>query len=240
MRPVVKQARALVALAVVALGGFAVGACGGSGAALVQTTDTITTTPETVTTEVTTTESGPTTTRRQIIVTTRTATETVPPQVTTTPAESSDNTPWGWIAVGAGALAALLIGLLLWHRHRANASEWGRETARFNRRCLVTLDEVLAQGSVVTGQVEALAAEARSLESGAPDDPSQAAAANVRARLEELARALEADRTLRFSTPPPNTEQVAYSTALIRQQVEQLRSVLLPPEAGGASAWPTA
>jgi hypothetical protein len=236
---VVKQARAWVALAVVALGGFAVGAYGGgSGAALVQTTDTVTTPTDTLTV----TESGPTTTRRQIIVTTRTATETktVPPQVTTTPAESDDNTPWGWIAVGAGVLAALLIGLLLWHRHRANASEWGRETARFNRRCLVTLDEVLARGSVVTGQVEALAAEARSLESGAPDDPSRAAAANVRSRLEELARALEADRTLRFSTPPPNTEQVAYSTALIRQQVEELRSVLLPPEAGGASAWPTA
>jgi hypothetical protein len=80
----------------------------------------------------------------------------------------------------------------------------------------------------VTGQVEALASEAQSLESRAPDDSSRAAAANVRARLDELASTLESDRALRLGSPPPSEEQLAYSTALIRQQAGQLQGALRP------------
>jgi hypothetical protein len=94
------------------------------------------------------------------------------------------------------------------------------------------MDDVLARGSVVTGQIQALASEAQSLEARAPDDRSRAAAAEVRARLDDLAATLESDRTLRLSSPPPSAEQVSYSTALIRQQVEQLQSVLRPPSTG--------
>jgi GntR family transcriptional regulator len=47
---------------------------------------------------------------------------------------------------------------------------------------------------------------------------SKAAAANVRSHLDELAAALETDRTLRLGSPPPSSEQLTYSTALIRQQ----------------------
>jgi hypothetical protein len=154
---------------------------------------------------------------------------------TTTGAESSSSsTPWGWIALGLALAAALVIGILLWlrHRHRAGAADWGAATADLNRRALVALDDVLAKGSVVTGQIEALAAEAGSLEARAPDDPSQAAAARVRERLDELAATLEADRTLRLSSPPPSEEQLTYSTALVRQQVEQLQGVLRPPSTG--------
>jgi hypothetical protein len=94
------------------------------------------------------------------------------------------------------------------------------------------MDDVLARGSVVTGQVQALASEAQSLEARAPDDRSRAAAAQVRARLDDLAATLESDRTLRLSSPPPSAQQVSYSSALIRQQVEQLQGVLRPPSAG--------
>ena len=93
------------------------------------------------------------------------------------------------------------------------------------------MDDVLREGSVVTGHIQALAAEARSLEGRAPDDQSRAAAARLRARLEELTRALEADRALRLSSPPPSEEQLSYSTALIRAQVTQLHDLLLPPPA---------
>jgi len=134
---------------------------------------------------------------------------------------------------------ALVLGLILWRRHRAGAANWGRQTAEFNRRVLVGLDDVLAKGSIVTGQVEALASEARGFETRAPDESSRAAAGSVRARLDELASALEADRSLRLSTPPPSQEQLTYSTALIRQQAEQLQGTLRPPEPGGASAWPS-
>ena len=103
------------------------------------------------------------------------------------------------------------------------------QIADLARRCLVALDDVLAQGSVVTGKIEALAAEAQSLEPRAPDDPSKTSATRLRARLDELAGALESDRALRLSSPAPTHEQITYSTALIRQQVEQLQGVLRPP-----------
>jgi hypothetical protein len=97
------------------------------------------------------------------------------------------------------------------------------------RESLVALDEVLGQGSVVTGKIQALAAEAASLAARAPDDPARAAGAQLRGRLDELASTLEADRTLRLGSPPPSEEQLSYSTALIRQQVDQLQGVLRPP-----------
>jgi hypothetical protein len=78
----------------------------------------------------------------------------------------------------------------------------------------------------VTGQIEALAADAGSLETSAPDDAAKASTAEVRARLEELAQALDADRRLRLGSPPPSAEQLSYSTSVIRQQVEQLQSSL--------------
>ena len=162
-----------------------------------------------------------------------TTTQTVPAPVETTASESSSSsTPWGWIILGVVLGLALLIGLILWRRHRAGAAAWGRRTADFNRRVLVALDDVLAKGSVVTGQVEALASEARGFESSAPDDQSRAAAGSVRGRLDELASALEADRALRLSTPPPGQEQLDYSAALIRQQAEQLQSAIRPPDPG--------
>jgi hypothetical protein len=163
-----------------------------------------------------------------------------PAPVQTTPSpSSSSSTPWGWIILGVGLALALVLGLILWRRHRAGAANWGRQTAEFNRRVLVALDDVLAKGSIVTGQVEALASEARGFETRAPDDASRAAVGTVRTRLDELASALEADRTLRLSTPPPSQEQLDYSAALIRQQAGQLQSTLRPPEPGGASAWPS-
>ena len=223
---VLKQARTWAALATLAAAGFALGGCGGGGGGGALSTRTgLTVTRPTVTTETQ--------------VQTTPQTQTVSPVVTTTPAEASSNTPWGWIAVGLGVAAVLVIALVLWRRHRTGAAEWGRATAQFNRRCLVTLDAVLAQGSIVTGQVEALAAEARAFEARAPDDQSRAGAAQVRSQLDGLAAALEADRALRFSSPPPSSEQLGYSAALIRQQAEQLRGVLLPPETGRADAWPT-
>ena len=227
MVPLLKQARAGAALLLVALVGFTLGGCGGgNGGAIGSLSVTLTRTVPTRT--VTTTTPGVTTT------------QTVPAPVETTATESSSSgTPWGWIILGVALALALLLGLLLWRRHRAGAADWGRQTAEFNRRVLVALDDVLAKGSVVTGQIEALASEARAFEARAPDDPSRAAASGVRAKLDELASGLETDRSLRLSTPPPTQEQLAYSTALIRQQAEELQGTIRPPEPGQGSGWPT-
>ena len=127
---------------------------------------------------------------------------------------------------------AAIVGILLWRRRRASAASWSAQLADLSRRTLVALDAVLADGSVVTGQVQALAAEARSLTTHAPDDPSTQAAARLRDALDELAQGLEADRTLRLSSPPPTADQLSYSTALIHQHVEALQSVLRPPSDG--------
>ena len=200
-------------LGVAAIMGFALAACGGGGGGALTTRTGITRTftAETATTTVTTTAPAP------------------PPPPAPAPAESSSSeTPWGWIALGIGLALVLLIALVVWRRRRSSAVAWGGKTADLNRRALVALDDVLAKGSLVTGQIEALAAEARSLEGRAPDDVSKAAAANVRTRLDELASTLETDRALRLGSPPPSSEQLTYSTALIRQQAEQLQDVLRP------------
>ncbi|HET7759396.1 MAG TPA: hypothetical protein VFK62_05695 [Gaiellaceae bacterium] len=228
------QARAWAALLLAAVCGFALGACGGGGGGAIGSLS-VTLTRTTQTQTVTTTTPGATVTQPF----SPPPPPPPPPAQTTASASSTSSTPWGWIILGVALALALLLGLILWRRHRAGAADWGRQTAEFNRRVLVALDDVLAKGSVVTGQVEALASEARGFEAHAPDDASRAAATSVRARLDELASALETDRTLRLSTPAPSQEQVTYSTALIRQQAEELRATLRPPDPGRASAWPT-
>ena len=148
------------------------------------------------------------------------------------PTSAETDTPWGWIALALGlALVAVVVGLVLWRRRRAANASWSSQLADLARRSLVAMDDVLRDGSVLTGQVQALAAEARSLEGRAADDRSRAAAAPLRARLDELAGALEADRNFRLSSPPPSPEQLSYSTALIREQVTQVQDVLRVPPA---------
>ena len=237
-------------LAVAAVAGYLLGACGGgdggvqttrltgtrsvltgTGVAPTQPTQTVVTTvttAETTTTEVTTTEGA--TTAEQVTPT------PPPPAATETETSSTSSKAWGWIALGIGVAAALLIGVLIWRRNRARSASWSSQMADLNRRCLVALDDVRANGSLVTGHVQALAAEALSLEERAPDDLSRTAAARLRTRLEDLARTLEADRALRLASPPPSSEQISYSSALIRQQADQLEGVLRPPLPGESPA----
>jgi hypothetical protein len=197
------------------------------------------TTAETTTVEVSTTVPHTTSTRPPLTVTvaplpaTEAATTTAPPPVVsttpTTTAEAttgSTSTPWGWIALvlALAGVGALVAGV--WSRKRSRASSWSSRLADLSRRTLIALDDVLERGSVMTGHVQAFAAEARSLETHAPGERERAAAGQLRASLDELIRELEADRTLRLASPPPTPEQLAYSAALIRQQVEQLQGVL--------------
>ena len=203
------------------------------------TTAATTTTPPEVTAPpvtVTTTE-----TRTAIII--RPTTTTSPPPTTTsvepavsvestttvTPASPSSTSDWAWTALAIALLAALAIGFILWRRQRSGQASWAAHTEDLGRRSLLAMDDVLARGSIVTGKVQALAAEAESLEAAAPDQPSKASAGLLRARLDDLAATLEADRNLRLSSPPPSKEQLDYSSALIRQQVEQLQAVLRRP-----------
>jgi len=221
-------------LVLVGIAGFALGTYGVTSGIAQDTASVLTGTDQTTTADTTTDETTaidttvPTeATTTSPAVTTETHTTTVVTTAPTTAAEtSSSSTPWGWIALGLAVAALVLIGLLLWRRHSAGTAAWRKKAANLNRRCLVAMDAVLAQGSVVTGQIEALAVEARSLAAGAPDDAAKASTADVSARLEDLTQALDADRRLRLGSPPPSSEQLSYSTSVIRQQVEQLQGAL--------------
>ena len=199
-------------------------------------TEPVTTAPEPTTTESATTVTEPS--EPPVTVTTDETETTIIPVPTTTattaePASSTDSTPWGWIALALALAAAAVLGLVLWRRQRTKAASWSRRLDDLSRRSLLALDDVVAQGSLVTGEVQTLADEARSLESSAPDDQSSAAAAALRVRLDDLAAALEADRKLRLGSTPPSEEQLAYSTALVHHEVEQLQSHL---RAGASSS----
>ena len=225
-----------------ALGGFAASALATRSAAssltvaaTTDTTGTETTAAQQTTTETTTEATTETTTEAtttQVTITV-TPTATTVPATTTTGESNSSSTPWGWIALGIALAAAAVVGIFLWARSRSRASSWSSRADDLGVRTLVALDDVRAQGSVVTGHVQALAAEARSLEANAPDDRQRARVGRLRAGLDGLARALEEDRTLRLSSPPPSEEQIAYSGSVVRRQAEELQAMLRPPASPG-------
>ncbi len=190
--------------------------------------ETVTTDQETVTEPATTVEE-PSTTE---VTTTAPAPSTTASEETVEPASSTSSTPWGWIALALALAGAAVLGLVLWMRRRKKAAAWSNSLADLSRRSLLALDDVVAEGSLVTGQVQALVDEARSLESSALDAPARATAAVLRARLDDLATALEADRKLRLGSTPPSEEQLAYSMALVHREIEQLQAVLRPADAG--------
>lgn len=212
-----------------------------------------TTTEDATTAEATTTEPEPTTTSEPettTVVQTQTVATTVLPETTTTeptttepiptetvePASSEGSSAWGWIVLAIAAGVGIAIAVVLWSRHRAGSASWSGAFADLIQRTFVTLDLVLAQGSVVTGQVEALADAARRLQARAPDDRARARAARLRAHLDELVRVLEADRALRLASPPPSAEQLTYSGALIRSEVQQLQAALRAARGTGTGA----
>jgi hypothetical protein len=205
-------------------------------------------TTEAVETENTDTESAaPPITLTQTTITptiaptvTLTATETQIPTQTEEPettaetesvgsASSSDDTPWGWILLGAAlVVAAVAVGAYAIRRRRAGVA-LDRHADDLARRTLTTLDDVRVQGSIVTGSVQALAGEARSLEHRAGDDAERRRLASLAGGLEGLAHALETDRSLRLASPPASEAQLIYSTSLIRRHVDEVDSLLRPP-----------
>jgi hypothetical protein len=150
-------------------------------------------------------------------------------------ASSSNDTPWGWILLGAAlVVAAVAIGAYAIRRRRAGVA-LERHADDLARRTSTTLDDVRLQGSIVTGRVQALAGEARSLEHRAGDDAVRHRLASLAAGLEGLAHALETDRSLRLASPPASEAQLNYSTSLIRRHVDEVDALLRPPPGPYAS-----
>jgi hypothetical protein len=150
-------------------------------------------------------------------------------------ASSSNDTPWGWILLGAAlVVAAVAVGAYAIRRRRAGVA-LDRHADDLARRTLTALDDVRVQGSIVTGSVQALAGEARSLEHRAGDDAERRRLANLAAGLEGLAHALETDRSLRLGSPPASEAQLNYSTSLIRRHIDEVDALLRPPPGPHAS-----
>jgi hypothetical protein len=161
--------------------------------------------------------------------------ETVLQTVSVAATSSSDDTPWPWIALGALLLAAVVVGIFALRSRRAAGVELGRRADDLARRSLTTLDDVRLQGSIVTGRVQALAAEARSLERKS-DEATRRRLGALGGALEALGSALETDRNLRLASPPPTEAQLNYSTSLIRRHVDEVDAMLRPPAGPSASA----
>jgi hypothetical protein len=201
------------------------------------------------TTEVTATETAEaptvtlTATETQVQTETHVRTETQVPTEPETTAETesvaaasdSNDTPWGWILFGAAlVVAAAAVGAWAIRSRRAGVA-LDRQADDLARRTLTTLDDVRLQGSIVTGRVQALGGEARSLEQRADDSAVRRRLASLAAGLDALAQALETDRNLRLASPPPTDAQLNYSTSLIRRHVDEVDALLRPPPGPSAS-----
>ena len=77
-------------------------------------------------------------------------------------------------------------GSCCWRRRQSAAARWAARLDDLTRRTFPTLDAVLAEGSLVTGQVQALSAEAATLVAEAPDEQARAEAGRLGAALDEL------------------------------------------------------
>ena len=233
-----RRARSAVpALAIVVIAGFLLGGCGDGGGSGVSGPPDVTAERPIVTatlpdrTEGVPAESEPAPEATEPIRSepAETTEETAANAADAAEEPSSDSgTPWGWIILALAVLGGGVAAIVFWRRKRAATASWSTELADLSQNCLVTLDAVVAEGSVVTGRVQALAAEARALETRAADEASRREAGQLRAGLDGLVDSLEADRRLRFASPPPSPDQLAYSTDLIRQQITQLQGILRP------------
>lgn len=170
-----------------------------------------------------------------------TTTSTTTPTTTTTAAKSSSGTSGGTIALIVALIVAalLIIALILLLLRRRGRAQW-REQARgasaegasllaLLMAGLAALDEPAraartwsdfeARGAHLHGRLQALGTAAR-------DEHNGAAVNGVDRDLQSLRSAVEADRGLRLGPPPPTTEQLGYSEAVIRQRTADFEQSL--------------
>jgi hypothetical protein len=110
----------------------------------------------------------------------------------------------GASAEGASLLALLMAGLAALDEPARAARTWSDFEAR---------------GAHLHGRLQALG-------TGARDERDGAAVNGVDRDLQSLRSAVEADRGLRLGPPPPTTEQLGYSEAVIRQRTADFEQSL--------------
>jgi hypothetical protein len=70
-----------------------------------------------------------------------------------------------------------------------------------------------------------LRTQLRAMAQAAPDAPARTATNRASQGAETLQSAIDTDRAVRIGPPPPTTEQLGYSEALLRQRAAELERV---------------
>lgn len=157
------------------------------------------------------------------------ATATSVPVTSATP--SSSSTPWGWLAVGIAAVAAvalLIAGLMGRSRRRTDATQWlsiarpARDDAVIARDLLVNVERAAPLAEPVKRQVDAAAIEVDNAGRAAPDGDRRDAASSVAAALRGLLFAIEAEALLRTSASAPTAEQLSQADVTHRARTHDL------------------
>ncbi|MGI8777750.1 MAG: hypothetical protein ACR2LJ_10305 [Acidimicrobiales bacterium] len=227
---------------------FVLGAIASAPAAFAQTTTTPGGVTSTTPTTVTPTTSPPTTRER--------ATTTVPSSTSTSTSTSSTSTTSTTVAgagnggsgisgktIGliVGAIALLiLVGVVIvllirqreaqrWTDEAALAAAEGRDVLALATHGLATLDQPAAAArtwSDLEAQGAQLHQRLQGLSRRPPEEWLGASVARTDQALQALRSGTDADRALRLGPPPPTSEQLGYSEAVVRQRTADFEQEL--------------
>ncbi|HEX3394207.1 MAG TPA: hypothetical protein VHS52_06740 [Acidimicrobiales bacterium] len=233
---------AVTAFTVIAIAAIA----GGAPATSAQTTTTQGVAPSTTPTTVPPTATPPTTRERATTtVASSTSTSSTSTSTTSTTVAGAGNGGSGisgkTIALILGAIAVLVlagvvIALLIrqrdaqrWADEAAQAAAEGRSVLALATRGLATLDQPAAAArtwSDLEVQGARLHQRFQALSRRPPEDWLGAAVARADQALQALRSGTDADRALRLGPPPPTSEQLGYSEAVVRQRTADFEQEL--------------
>ena len=185
-----------------------------------------TTTLPTTTSPVATTAAAPTSTSPA-------ASTTTAPPATAVNTDSSDDTPWAFIAVAVVLALAIIGGLVAWSRHRGQSQQaivdWRRRAASTASEASATA-RLLAGGTpVAAGIAQQLRGSVRTFEdllASAPDDAARQSAQRAIVALREVGIAIDADSSARSAQPPFPPAQIAAAAAGLRNTASEADGTL--------------
>lgn len=234
----------VTAFAVIVLAAIA----GGAPAASAQTTTTQGVAPSTTPTTVPPTTTPPTTRERTtttVASSTSTSSTSTSTSTTSTTVAGAGNGGSGisgkTIALILGAIAVVVmagvvVALLIrqrdgqrWADEAAQAAAEGRSVLALATRGLATLDQPAAAArtwSDLEVQGAQLHQRFQALSRRPPEDWLGAAVARADQTLQALRSGTDADRALRLGPPPPTSEQLGYSEAVVRQRTADFEQEL--------------